>query len=31
MKHTKTKMMVEGAIMIALATVLSLVKIFELP
>ncbi|HBB72394.1 MAG TPA: proton-coupled thiamine transporter YuaJ [Ruminococcus sp.] len=31
MKHTKTKMMVEGAIMIALATVLSLVKVFELP
>ena len=31
MKHSKIKMLIEGAIMIALATVLSLVKVFSLP
>ncbi len=31
MNHSKTKMLIEGAIMLALATVLSLIKVFELP
>ncbi len=31
MKNNKTQMLVEGAVMIALATVLSLVKVFKLP
>lgn len=31
MKNSKTRMLVEGAVMIALATVLSLIKIYKLP
>lgn len=31
MKQTKTMMLVEGAVMIALATVLSLIKVYKLP
>ena len=31
MKNTKTLMLVEGAVMIALATVLSLIKVYKLP
>lgn len=31
MKETKTKILVEGAVMIALATVLSFIRVFQLP
>ena len=31
MQNTKTKILVEGAVMVALATVLSFIRVFKLP